>query len=124
MHWKLVVGAVLAALVVAGGMALLSSYREHAALLEFKHGLQELQQKINGFAIAEPGGREIVELNIPKQVKELIFEQRAIRVAYENGSVESYGVELDLSGPKLTPDKYVLHLTKTDPNVVTIEISE
>jgi len=121
-HWKLVVGAVLAALVIAGGVALLLSFREHSAMLEFKHGLQKLQQTVNGFAIAEPGESMTKELAIPGAVRKVTFGGRAIGVTYENGSMESYGVDIDLGGPELAPGKYVLRLTKTGIDNVTIEI--
>lgn len=122
MYWKLVIGTVLAALVVAGGAALLSSFREHTALLEFKHALRELQQKVNGFAIAELGEQTTQELNVPGSVEEITFEGKAIRVAYRDGPVELHGVTLDLEGPRLVPGRYVLRLAKTGSSAVTIGI--
>ena len=114
----------MAALVIAGGAALLSSFREHAALLEFKHAMRGLQQTIDGFAIAEPGAQARRELSIPSSVSRVTFEGMVISVTYENGSVESYEVSLDMSDPTLTPGKRVLRLTKTGANAVTIEILE
>lgn len=114
------VGAVLAALVVAGGAALLSSFHEHAAPLEFKQAMRKLQQTVDGFAIAEPGEQTTLELNIPGSVRKVTFGERTIGITYENGSAEPYEVSIDISGPELPPGKYTLRLTKSGGKV-TIE---
>ena len=107
-------------MVIAGGAALFLSFRKHAALLEFKQAMQKLQQTVDGFAIAGLGETTTLELNIPGSVAKVTFEGKTINVTYENGSVESYGVGIDVGGPELPSGKYTLRLMKGGSNV-TIE---
>ncbi len=118
MYWKLVVTAVVVALVIVTGFELIDYFRERSALIEFKNDLKGLQQAINNLAILAPGSSVERELNVPDGVN-VTFSDNIIQVTYAGGSTESYELEIGVSGPRLEQGKHNLLLTKND--IVTIE---
>jgi hypothetical protein len=118
MYWKLVVTAVVVALVVVVGFELIDYFRGHGALAEFEHDLKKLRQTINSLALSAPGSSSICKLNVPEGTNVMFFDN-IIQVTYADGSTKSYELEIGVSGPELGEGKHNLQLTRND--VIMIE---